>query len=144
MVAVASVGVRLLRVVVVTGMGCTVVASGLVEGVVMVAVQVGPVCSVDFGVVRVVLAAAAAPVPGFAVVVGVEAVVAATSCRPTAAVTVAFLPPSRPVDASNLLCLHHTVVVGLEVPAGSHLDLLQAVPVSPASAPRIDRDHRSS
>ena len=127
MVVVASGGVRLLRAVVVTGMGCTVVASGLVEGVVLVA-----------------LAAEAAPVLGAAVAVGVEVVVVATSCRLTAAVTVAFPPPFRPVDASNLLCLHHTVVVGLEVPAGSHLDLLQAVPVSPASAPEIDRDHRSS
>ena len=110
----------------------------VVQGV----VQVGAAYSVGFGVILFALADEAAPVLGVAA--AAEVVAVATSCRPTAAVTVAFPPPSRPVDASNLLCLHHTVVVGLEVPAGSDLDLLQAVPVSPASAPRIDRDHRSS
>ena len=110
----------------------------MVQGVVLV----GAVYSVGFGVVLVALAAEAAPVLGVAV--AVEVVAVATSCRPTAAVTVAFPPPSRPADASNPLSLHQTVFVGREVPVGSRLDRLPVVPVSPTSAPRIDRDHRSS
>ena len=110
----------------------------VVQGV----VQVGAAYSVGFGVILVALADEAAPVLGVAA--AAEVVAVATSCRPTAAVTVAFPPPSRPADASNLLCLHHTVFVDREVPVGSRLDLLPVVPVSPTSALEIDRDHRSS
>ena len=112
----------------------------MVQGVELV----DSVCSVDFGVVVAALAAEAAPVLGDAAAVEVEVAAVATSCRPTAAVTVAFPPPSRPADASNPLSLHQTVFVGREVPVGSRLDRLPVVPVSPTSALEIDRDHRSS
>ena len=102
---------------------------------------VGSVRSVGFGVVG---PAEAAPALVVAAAVEVEAAAAATSYRPTAAATVAFAPSYRPVGVSTLLCLHCTVFVDREVPAGSLHDLLPVVPVSPTSVPGTGRDRHSS